>query len=52
MIFSTTYLALAASVLVAALPSVDLDTRSIYTIYAAAQKEQGVLQVAYGGDGV
>lgn len=52
MIFPTVYLALTTSVLVTAVSSIDIDTRSISAIYAAAQKEQGVLQVAYGGDGL
>lgn len=28
-----------------------IDTRNLSEIYAAAQQEQGILQVAYGGDG-
>lgn len=30
---------------------VPIDTRNISEIYAAAQRERGILQVAWGGDG-
>lgn len=44
------------SVLAAARPKgnlpVPIDSRNLSEIYAAAQKETGVLQVAYGGDGM
>lgn len=46
------YLAFTATILAAALSSVEIDPRSLAEIYAAAQKEHGILQVAYGGDGM
>jgi hypothetical protein len=33
-------------------PAPPIDSRSLSDIYAAAQKEKGVLHVAYGGDGI
>lgn len=43
------------SIFAAAGPSrklpVPIDSRNLSDIYAAAQKETGVLQVVYGGDG-
>lgn len=44
-------LAFMPSVLAAALSSITIDSRSLSDIYAAAQKESGVLRVVHGGDG-
>ncbi|KAJ5890822.1 uncharacterized protein N7473_007050 [Penicillium subrubescens] len=43
-------LAFMPSVLAAALSPVPIDSRSLSDIYAAAQKENGVLRVVHGGD--
>lgn len=45
-------LAFVPGVLAAAIPSVPIDSRSLSDIYAAAQKENGVLRVVHGGDGM
>lgn len=46
-----TALAFMPSVLAAALSPIPIDSRSLSDIYAAAQKESGVLRVVHGGDG-
>lgn len=46
-----TALAFMSSVLAAALSPIPIDSRSLSDIYAAAQKESGVLRVVHGGDG-
>lgn len=38
-------------VLAAAVSPIPVDSRSLSDIYAAAQKENGVLRVVHGGDG-
>lgn len=54
--FTIPFLALISAAVSAAMPAtsekpLQMDTRNLSEIYAAAQQEQGVLQVAYGGDG-
>jgi hypothetical protein len=44
-------LAFMPSVLAAALSPIPIDSRSLSDIYAAAQKESGILRVVHGGDG-
>lgn len=44
-------LAFVPGVLSAALSPIPIDSRSLSDIYAAAQKENGVLRVVHGGDG-
>ena len=44
-------LAFSALVLATAHSPAPIDSRSLSDIYAAAQKENGVLQVVYGEDG-
>jgi hypothetical protein len=44
-------LAFMPSVLASGLSPIPIDSRSLSDIYAAAQKESGVLRVVHGGDG-